>query len=444
MFKRLLIANRGEIAVRIIRACQELDIETVAIYSEADASALHVQLADFAYLIGPAEASQSYLNKQAIVEAAIDTKSEAIHPGYGFLSEDYEFAKIVAENGIAFVGPSSDTIFEVGDKGEARKAMVKAGLSMLEGTKLIDTVEEALVQADLIGYPVILKPVHSGGGRGMYIAVNSDELVASIEKYNSSFLAGTPFYFEKYLAEARHIEVQIIGDNYGHVVHLGERECSLQRRNQKILEEAPSSALTNKSRKVVGELAVRAAKSVHYVNAGTVEFLMDLEGNFHFMEINPRIQVEHGITEMITGIDLVKTQIQIADGQTLNLSQDDITFTGHAIECRINAEDTNNNFIPSPGQITFYHPPGGSNVRVDTGVCAGSVITMHYDSLIAKVLAYGKTRGDAINTMKRALKEFRVEGIETTIDFHRKLMIDPNFKMGKIDTQFINRKVLKD
>ncbi|HWR42469.1 acetyl-CoA carboxylase biotin carboxylase subunit [Sporomusa sp.] len=442
MFKRLLIANRGEIAVRIIRACQELGIETVAVYSDADSTALHVGLADYAIHIGPSEAELSYLNAATIVTAAKMADVDAVHPGYGFLSENAEFAKMVTESGLVFVGPSAETIERVGNKDAAREAMQTAGLPMAAGTNPLGSLGEAIQAAEEIGYPVMLKPVAGGGGRGMSAANNKTELVAAIKNLNQSSVAGTAYYLEKYIACARHIEVQIVSDNYGHIIHLGERECSLQRRNQKILEEAPSSALTPAMRQKVGELAVQAAKSVHYTNIGTVEFLLDASGNFYFMEINPRIQVEHAITEMITDIDLVKTQIQVAAGLPLTIQQQDVVISAHAIECRINAEDPELNFLPCPGKIEFYHQPGGPNVRVDSGVCAGSVIEPYYDSLIAKVIVRGKTRGEAIQTMQRALSEFRMSGIKTTVDFHKEILSNPCFRVGKIDIQFISKQMI--
>ncbi|MBP1763555.1 MAG: Pyruvate carboxylase [Firmicutes bacterium] len=441
MFKRLLIANRGEIAVRIIRACQELDIETVAVYSDADVDSLHVKLADYACNIGPEDASLSYLNGHNIIAAAHAMQVDAIHPGYGFLSENADFAEMTTKAGFIFIGPRAETIRKVGNKDAAREAMLKAGLPMASGSDQITNVEDACQVADTIGYPVILKPIAGGGGKGMVIANSQDELIAAVGKAD---ITTTAFYLEKYIAEARHIEVQIMADNYGHILHLGERECSLQRRNQKILEEAPSSALTSEMRQKVGDLAIRAAKSVHYTNIGTVEFLMDKNnGEFYFMEINPRIQVEHAITEMITGIDLVRKQIRIAAGEPLNMKQESIVFQGHAIECRINAEDPSFNFLPSPGQIEFYHQPGGPNVRVDSGVCAGSVVQPYYDSLIAKVIVHGRTRGDAIRIMKRALAEFLVTGVKTTISFHQEILSDPYFCSGDIDTQFVYKRMFQ-
>lgn len=439
MFNRLLIANRGEIAVRIIRACQELGIETVAVYSDADADSLHVQLADSAYRIGPADAARSYLDGGALIEAALVTKVDAIHPGYGFLSENADFAEAVEDAGLIFVGPRAETIRQVGNKDAARAAMLQAGLPMTRGSEPIKDPEDAFRLAEEIGYPVIIKPVSGGGGKSMFVAHDRDELISALNKID---LQQNSFYFENYIAESRHIEVQIMADNYGNILHLGERECSLQRRNQKILEEAPSSALTPEMRHRVGSLAIKAAKSVFYTNVGTVEFLLDRKtGKFYFMEINPRIQVEHAVTEMITGVDLVRRQLRIAAGEPLNKKQEEITFVGHAIECRINAEDPANKFQPSPGLIEFYHQPGGPRVRVDSGVCAGKLVQPYYDSLIAKVIAHGRTRGDAIRIMRRALAEFKISGVDTTIRFHQEVLSNPHFCSGDIDTQFIYKRM---
>lgn len=440
MFKRLLIANRGEIAVRIIRACQELGIETVAVYSEADREALHVRLADAAYPIGPADAEESYLNGPAIVAAALAVKADAVHPGYGFLSENAAFAELVSASGLVFVGPRADTIRQVGNKDAARAAMERAGLPMVRGSAPASDIFEICRLAEEIGYPVILKPAAGGGGNGIRVAHGSDEIVQAAKV---AIAAGTAYFLEKYITDARHIEVQIVADNYGRIIHLGERECSLQRRNQKVLEEAPSSALTPAMRQRVGELAVRAAQSVGYNNIGTVEFLLDKNrGKFYFMEINPRIQVEHGITEAITGVDLVKTQLRLAAGEPLALRQADIVISGHAIECRINAEDPAKGFMPWPGQIAFYHQPGGPGVRVDSGVCGGSEVQMYYDSLIAKVIAHGRTREEAIGIMGRALAEYRITGVHTTIGFHRQLLADADFRRGDVDTQFVSRRLV--
>lgn len=439
MFNKVLIANRGEIAVRIIRACHELGIQAIAVYSDADVDSLHVQLADYAYNIGPADASQSYLNGEAILAAAITANADAIHPGYGFLSENADFADMVNDAGIVFIGPQAETIRKVGNKDAAREAMRQAGLPMTKGSDPITSAEQACTMAEEIGYPVILKPVSGGGGKSMFVAHNQNELLAAL---NNVDINKIKFYLENYIAESRHIEVQIMADNYGNILHLGERECSLQRRNQKILEEAPSNALTPEMRHRVGTLAIKAAKSVFYTNVGTVEFLLDIKsGKFYFMEINPRIQVEHAVTEMITGVDLVRRQIRIAAGEPLNKKQEEITFIGNAIECRINAEDPKNKFQPSPGMIDFYHAPGGPRVRVDSGVCAGKVVQPYYDSMIAKVIVQGRTRGDAIRIMRRALAEFRLSGIETTISFQQEVLRNPHFCSGDIDTQFIYKRM---
>jgi acetyl-CoA carboxylase biotin carboxylase subunit len=441
MFKRILIANRGEIAVRIIRACQELDIETVAVYSDADKEALHVRLADNAYNIGPADASESYLNKDAILHAAIATKADAVHPGYGFLSEDADFAQMVTDQGLAWIGPQPETIRLVGDKDKARSSMKPSGIPMSPGSDPLADAEpeQAIIAARAVGYPVILKPVSGGGGKGMFVAHSEEDLKNILQLVD---LKKVTYYFEHYIERSRHIEVQIVADNYGAIVHLGERECSLQRRNQKLLEESPSIALTHDMRKQVGHLAIKAAKSVHYSNIGTVEFLLDLSNNqFYFMEINPRIQVEHGITEAVTGIDLVRTQIQIAAGEPLHITQDDVTFSGHAIECRINAEDPDHNFMPSPGKITFLHEPSGPRVRFDSGVTAGLNIEPYYDSMIAKIIVHGRNRGDAIKIMERALNEFQINGVKTTIGLHQRILEDPAFRTGDIDTQFIKNRL---
>ncbi|WP_027396033.1 acetyl-CoA carboxylase biotin carboxylase subunit [Anaerovibrio lipolyticus] len=440
MFKRVLIANRGEIAVRIIRACQELDIETIAVYSDADADALHVRLADKAVNIGPADAQESYLNKEAILNAAIQTKADALHPGYGFLSEDADFAEQVTDAGITWIGPMPETIRLVGDKDIARASIMPSGIPMAKGSNPLNSNEEAIRSAKEVGYPVILKPVSGGGGKGMCVARDEEDLKNILKLLVD--ITKEKYYFEHFIERSRHIEVQVVADNYGEVLHLGERECSLQRRNQKLLEESPSIALTQDMRNRVGALAVKAAKSVHYSNIGTVEFLLDLADNeFYFMEINPRIQVEHGITEVVTGIDLVRTQICIAAGESLDFTQDDVTFTGHAIECRINAEDPDKNFMPSPGHITFLHGPSGPRVRFDSGVTAGLDIEPYYDSLIAKIIVHGRNRGDAIKIMERALHEFHIEGVKTTLPLHNKILRDNYFRTGNIDTQFIKKRM---
>ena len=439
MFNRVLIANRGEIAVRVIRACQELGIETVAIYSDADADALHVQLADMAVRVGAEDATDSYLNKEAVLQAAIEAEADAIHPGYGFLSEDADFAQSVTDAGITWIGPNPETIRLVGDKDAARAAMAPSGIPMSRGSEPLLDNDDAIAQAKVVGYPVILKPVAGGGGKGMFVAHDEAELKQALDIVDVTQIR---YYFEHYIERSRHIEVQIVADNYGEVLHLGERECSIQRRNQKLLEESPSVALTPEMREYVGQLGVKAAKSVHYSNIGTVEFLLDLSTNeFNFMEINPRVQVEHGVTEEVTGIDLVRTQISIAAGEPLDFTQKDVHFTGHAIECRINAEDPENNFMPSPGDITFLHEPSGPRVRFDSGVTAGLAIQPYYDSMIAKLIVHGRNRGDAIKIMRRALNEFRIEGVKTTIALHQHILEDPMFCTGNLDTQFIKKRL---
>ncbi|MBO4401805.1 MAG: ATP-grasp domain-containing protein [Selenomonadaceae bacterium] len=441
MFKRVLIANRGEIAVRIIRACQELGIETVAVYSDADKNALHTQMADMRLRIGPEDAMESYLNKDALLYAAYQSEADAVHPGYGFLSEDAKFAEMVVKAGLTWIGPLPETIALVGDKDAARDAVEPSGIPMAKGSPPIYNNNVALELAKFVGYPAILKPVSGGGGKGMFIVHDETELKKVLNVIDVTKIR---YYFEHYIERSRHIEVQIVADNFGEIIHLGERECSIQRRNQKLLEESPSIALSEEMRERVGKLAVAAAKSVHYSSIGTVEFLLDLATHeFYFMEINPRVQVEHGITEAITGIDLVRTQIKIAAGEPLDFSQKDVKFTGHAIECRINAEDPENNFMPAPGKIDFMHAPTGPRVRFDSGVEAGLSIEPYYDSLIAKVIAHGRTRGDAIKIMQRALNEFIIEGedIKTTIALHKRILDDNFFRTGNIDTQFISKRL---
>lgn len=438
MFKRVLIANRGEIAVRIIRACEELDIETVAIFSEADENALHVQLADHAVCVGSADATDSYLNKDSILRAALETGADAIHPGYGFLSEDADFAEQVTAHGITWIGPMPETIRLVGDKDVARASMQPSGIPMAKGSEPLKNNKEAIKMAKEVGYPVILKPVSGGGGKGMYVAHNEDDLKNILDALVD--LKKTNYYFEHYIERSRHIEVQIVADNYGEVIHLGERECSIQRRNQKLLEESPSIALTHEMRKQVGTLAVKAAKSVHYSNVGTVEFLLDLKDNqFYFMEINPRIQVEHGVTEEVTGIDIVRTQIRIAAGEPLDITQADVHFQGHAIECRINAEDPTANFRPCPGKVEFLHFPGGPGVRVDSALYNGCTLSPYYDSLAAKVMVHAPTRLEAIRRMRRCLEEFTLEGFPTNAELSYELLFHPTFVRGGCTTAFLDR-----
>ena len=441
MFKKILIANRGEIAVRIIRACKELNILTVAVFSEADADALHVHLADEAYCIGPTLSTKSYLNSQNILSAAKLSKAEAIHPGYGFLSENADFARACEVAGITFIGPSATAIEQMGDKNTARNTMINAGVPVVPGTKsIIKETDEAVTVAKEIGYPVIIKATAGGGGKGMRVAHTEEELRTAIEQAKKEALAAfgnAGVYLEKYILEPRHIEIQVLADNYGQVIHLGERDCSIQRRHQKLVEEAPSPALTEEIRQEMGDAAVKAAKSVQYRGVGTIEFLLDASNNFYFMEMNTRIQVEHPVTELVTGIDLIKEQIQVAAGKHLTLKQDDIQIKGHAIECRINAENYAKSFMPSPGKINTYLVPGGNGVRVDSACYAGYSVSPFYDSMIAKLIVHASTREEAIAKMKRALDEYFIEGIFTTIPFHQKLLEHPQFKSGNISTNFL-------
>ena len=443
MFSKILIANRGEIALRIIRACKELGIRTVAVYSDVDRDSLHVQFADEAICIGPAASSDSYLNIPSIISAAEITDVEAIHPGYGFLAENPHFAEICESCQITFIGPPPAAMRLMGDKMAARLTMKKAGLPIIPGSAMIvKNKEEALKTAKRIGYPVVIKAVAGGGGRGMRICHNDVRLISALMTAQSEAEAAfgnANVYIEKCISDARHIEFQILADNYGHVIHLGERDCSLQRRYQKILEESPSVALEPRLRTKIGEMAVRAAKSVGYHNVGTMEFLVDKSGNFYFMEMNTRIQVEHPVTEMVTGIDLVKEQIRLASGEKLKIQQDDVEINGAAIECRINAEDFENDFMPSPGKIETCNLPGGNGVRVDTHIYSGYTISPHYDSLIAKLITHGRNRLEAIRIMKRALDEFIIEPIKTTIPVHKSIIDNPLFLRGETDTNFIER-----
>lgn len=441
MINKVLIANRGEIAVRIIRACREMGIETVAVYSKADESALHVQLADEAICIGPAASKDSYLNMENIISATINSGADAIHPGFGFLSENARFADMCRQCHITFIGPSAELIHRMGNKSEARKTMMEAGIPVVPGTK--DSVYDAETGrkiADQMGYPVMIKASSGGGGKGMRIAGSSEDFeesfrIAQMESV-SSFNDDT-MYIEKYIEAPRHIEFQILGDAYGNVIHLGERDCSIQRRHQKVLEESPSPAMSEELRCKMGETAVRAAKAVGYESAGTIEFLMDKNRNFYFMEMNTRIQVEHPVTEAVTNVDLIKSQIRIASGEALNIRQEDVLFKGHAIECRINAENPEKNFRPSPGKISQLHIPGGKGIRVDTAVYAGYTIPPYYDSMIAKVIVLGKSRNEAIKKMKSALSEFIVTGIDTNVDFQMEIMNDRQFQNGDFSTDFI-------
>ena len=443
MINKVLIANRGEIAVRIIRACREMGIETVAVYSEADASALHVQLADEAVCIGPAASKDSYLNMENIISATVISGADAIHPGFGFLSENARFAEMCRQCHITFIGPSPELIHRMGNKSEARKTMMEAGVPVVPGTKepVFEAAEGKKI-ADAMGYPVMIKASSGGGGKGMRIAASSEEFeenfrLAQMESV-SSFNDDT-MYIEKYIEAPRHIEFQILGDRYGHVIHLGERDCSIQRRHQKVLEESPSPAMTEELRRKMGDTAIRAAKAVGYESAGTIEFLLDKNENFYFMEMNTRIQVEHPVTESVTNVDLIKSQIRIASGEALNIRQEDVVFKGHAIECRINAENPEKNFRPSPGKINHLHLPGGKGIRVDTAVYAGYTIPSYYDSMIAKVIVLGKSRNEAIKKMKSALSEFIVGGIDTNVDFQMEIMNNAGFQSGDFSTDFIEQ-----
>jgi acetyl-CoA carboxylase biotin carboxylase subunit len=441
MFSKILIANRGEIALRIIRACKELGIRTVAVYSEPDRNSLHVRFADEAICIGQAQSIKSYLNIPAIISAAEITDVEAIHPGYGFLAENSHFAEICESCHIKFIGPTPENIRLMGDKMAARTSMQKIGLPIVPGsTSAVKSKEDALKTAQRIGYPVIIKAAAGGGGRGMRICHNDIKLASSFITAQAEAEAnfGNPsVYIEKYIEKPRHIEIQILADHFGHVFYLGERDCSIQRRHQKLLEESPSPAVDSKMRKRLGEMAVRAAKSVNYCNAGTIEFLMDGRENFYFMEMNTRIQVEHPVTEAVTGMDLIKEQIKIAAGERLYLRQEDIKIQGSAIECRINAEDPENNFLPSPGKIDLLNLPGGPGVRVDTHIYPGYEVLPYYDSLVAKLIVHGKDRQEAISIMQRALSEFNIGPIKTTIAFHLRLMENPLFVKGDISTHFV-------
>ncbi|MEB1806147.1 MAG: acetyl-CoA carboxylase biotin carboxylase subunit [Bacillaceae bacterium] len=443
MFKKVLIANRGEIAVRVIRACRELGIETVAVYSEADKEALHVHLADEAYCIGPHLSSKSYLNMINLLSVAVSTGADAIHPGYGFLAENADFAEKCAEHNITFIGPSPEAINKMGAKAVARDTMQAAGVPIVPGTDgIIDDIDDAMVTARDIGFPVMVKATAGGGGKGMRVAQTEDDLkkAVSMAQQEAETAFGNPgVYLEKFVEEPRHVEIQIIGDSFGNVVHLGERDCSIQRRHQKLIEEAPSPALDEELRTKMGEAALKAAQAVNYCGAGTVEFLLDKHKNFYFMEMNTRIQVEHPVSELVTGVDLIKEQILVASGEKLSFTQEDIQIDGWSIECRINAENPDKNFMPSPGTIDMYLPPGGLGVRVDSAVYPGYTITPFYDSMIAKLIVHGRDREEAIARMKRALNEFVIDGVETTIPFHLRLLEHPDFISGNFDTKFLEK-----
>jgi len=443
MFNKILIANRGEIAIRIMRACRELGIKTVAVYSEADKSALHAQIADEAICIGPAPSKDSYLNTKSIIAACEITHAEAVHPGFGFLSENADFARLCEACGLTFIGPTPQVMDLMGDKANARKTVTGAGVPVIPGSDgIVPDIETAKKICREFGYPVMVKATAGGGGRGIRLVNSEEELESnflSAQQEALSCFGNGDLYIEKFIENPRHIEIQLLADNYGNVVHLGERDCSLQRRNQKVLEESPSPIMTDDLRRRMGEAAVSAAKASGYRNAGTIEFLVDKNKNFYFMEMNTRIQVEHPVTEFVTGIDLVKAQIRIAAGEKLWFTQDDVKLTGHAIECRINAEDPRRGFLPSPGKIRSIHVPGGFNVRIDSAVYAGYTIPPYYDSMIAKLLVKGTDREEAIMKMKVALSEFIIDGVETNIDFQLKLLKNEYFERGEFDNGFLNR-----
>ena len=441
MFKKILIANRGEIALRVICACKELGVETVAVYSEADRYSLHVRFADEAVCIGPPRSADSYLNVASIISAAEITGAEAIHPGYGFLAESAYFAEVCQASNLVFIGPRPEVIRMMGDKNLARKAMAELGLPVLSGSEVIRSEAMALEEAKRAGYPVMVKAVAGGGGRGMRIVRTPDELPHAVQAAQNEAAAsfGTPdVYLEKYVESPRHIEFQVLGDHHGKVVHFGERECTIQRRHQKLVEESPSTQLDLATRESVGSSLVQALQKIGYTNAGTVEFLMDADRKLYFLEMNTRIQVEHAVTEMVTGVDLVKKQIHIAAGEPLEIEGETVELRGHAIECRICAENPET-FAPSAGKVTAFHAPGGAGVRVDTAAYAESVIPPYYDSLIAKLVVHGNDRSEAISRMARALEMFIIEGISTSIPVHQKIMADPDFQAGNFDTHFLSR-----
>lgn len=448
MFNKILIANRGEIALRIIRACRELDINTVAVHSEADVDSLHVRFADEAICIGPAAGAQSYLNTVRILTAADISGAEAIHPGYGFLAENAEFAEMCNSSGMKFIGPQAETIRTMGNKSKAKELMIKAGVPVVPGSEgILQSVNQGRELLEGIGFPVILKAVSGGGGRGMRIVNSMEEFVSNYQMAQAEAQGafGDPdLYLEKYIENPRHIEVQLMADQKGNTVHFGERECSIQRRHQKLIEEAPSAVVTDEMRASIGEIAVKGAKEVNYEGAGTIEFLLDKDGNFYFMEMNTRIQVEHPVTEMVYNRDLLKDQIRVAAGETLGYKQKDVKLNGHAIECRINAEDWSRNFMPSPGDITSFHLPGGPGIRVDSHAYQRYRIPPFYDSLVAKLIAYADTRQEAILRLSRALDEFIIEGVKTTIPFHQRLIKRKEFVDGDFDTGFLDRVTLTD
>ncbi len=445
MFNKILVSNRGEIACRIIQACRELKIETVAIYSEADADALHISLADEAVCVGPAANKDSYLNVANIISAAVVTGAEAIHPGYGNLSENPDFAEACEACKITFIGPPTEVITQMGDKARARRIMREAGVPVVPGSANgIRDLSGAREVADQLGYPVMIKAARGGGGRGIRVIHNAEQMVQALEQARTeahNAFGDGELYLEKYLEEPRHIEVQILADNHGNIVYLGERECSIQYRHQKLLEESPSSVVSGSLRRRLGETAVKAAEAVGYCNAGTVEFLLDERRRFYFIEMNTRIQVEHPVTEMLTGVDIVREQIRIATGEPLSCEQGQIWFNGHALECRIMAADGDRDFAPSPGRITRWQTPVGPGVRVDSGVSAGSVVSSHYDPMIAKVICWDQTRAGAIARMEGALQSLKVEGIRTTIPYHLRILGNAYFRRGEIDTHFLERRM---
>ena len=445
---KVLIANRGEIAVRIIRACKEMNIKTVAVYSQIDKDAMHTRLADEAICIGPANSSKSYLNFKNIIEAANITGADSIHPGFGFLSENSQFAKICEESNIKWIGPSYQVIELMGNKSNAKEKMKEAGVPVIPGSEgSLRSLTEAIKIANKIGYPVLLKASAGGGGKGIRIAHNQEELeknYALVKQEAKTAFNDDELYIEKFIENPRHVEIQILADEHGNVIHLGERDCSIQRKNQKVIEETPSTAIDEKLRNKMGEAAIKAAKASGYTSCGTVEFLVDKDKNFYFMEMNTIIQVEHPITEMRTGIDIVKAQIRIAAGEELKLKQKNVEFRGHSIECRINAENPSKGFRPSPGTITGLNLPGGNGIRVDTAIYEGYTIPPTYDSMIAKIITHGENRNEAISKMKRALEETVIEGVDTNIDFLLTIIKNPNFIIGKFDTSFIEKEILKN
>lgn len=443
MIKKVLIANRGEIAVRIIRACREMGIETVAVYSEADKEALHTKLADEAVCIGPAPSNESYLSMENIISATIITGADAIHPGFGFLSENSRFVELCENCGVTFIGPGSQVIAKLGNKQEARNTMVAAGVPVIPGSK--EPVYDALTGAEIadeIGYPVIIKAALGGGGKGMRVALTKEEFAHSFQtaqKESQMAFGDDMMYIEHFIQNPRHIEFQILADSYGNVIHLGERDCSIQRNHQKMIEEAPSAALSPELRQKMGEAAVKAAKASGYVNAGTIEFLLEKNEKFYFMEMNTRIQVEHPVTEWVTGIDLVKEQIRIASGKKLSYTQEDVHITGHAIECRINAENPEKGFRPSPGTITDMYLPGGKGIRIDAAIYSGYTIPPYYDSMVAKLIVWAKNRDEAIHKMQSALGEVIIEGIDTNVDYQYEILNHPDYLAGNIDIEFIEK-----